>query len=170
MAPSIASRALWTHDAHPDDAVETTHNERRSNMKTVKMLAILTLAMCAFTAAANAQSVTGRFTLPYEVHWGTATLPAGEYTIRMDSLNTATLVQSVSNSQSFFTRMPTMDNNSKLPTSLVITSSRGERRVRSLNLPQYRRSLIYEPLTKAEREQLAKAGQIQSVPVFTARK
>ena len=47
-------------------------------MKTVKMLAILTLAICASTAAENAQTVTGRFTLPYEVHWGTATLPAGE--------------------------------------------------------------------------------------------
>ena len=48
------------------------------NMKTVRILAIFTLAMCAFTATANAQSVMGRFTLPYEVHWGTATLPAGE--------------------------------------------------------------------------------------------
>jgi len=139
-------------------------------MKTVKMLAILALAMCAFTAAANAQSVAGRFTLPYEVHWGTATLPPGEYTITMDSLHSATLVQSASNSQSFFTRMPTINDSMERPTSLVITSFQGERRVRSLNLPQYRRSLIYEPLTKAEREQLAKAGQIQSVPVFAARK
>jgi hypothetical protein len=139
-------------------------------MKTVKMLAILALAMCGFTAAANAQSVTGRFTLPYEVHWGTATLPAGEYMITMDSLHTATLVQSVSNSQSFFTHMPTINDSTKRPTSLVITSSRGERRVRSLNLPQYGKSLIYEPLTKAEREQLAKAGQVQSVPVFAAKK
>jgi hypothetical protein len=170
MAPSIASCASWTHDAHSDEAVETTHNERRSNMKTVKMLTILTLAMCAFTAAANAQSVTGRFTLPYEVRWGTATLPAGEYTITMDSLHSATLVQSASNSQSFFTRMPTTDDSMERPTSLVITSFQGDRRVRSLNLPQYRRSLIYEPLTKAEREQLAKAGQIQSVPVFAAKK
>ncbi len=46
----------------------------------------------------------------------------------------------------------------------------GERRVRSLNLPQTGRVLIYEPLTKAEREQLAKAGQIQAVPVVIARK
>jgi hypothetical protein len=139
-------------------------------MKTVRMLAIFTLAMCAFTATANAQSVMGRFTLPYEVHWGTATLPAGEYMITMDSLHSATLVHSVSNSQSFFTRMPTINDSTKRPTSLVITSFQGERRVRSLNLPQYGKSVIYEPLTKAEREQLAKAGQIQSVPVFAAKK
>jgi hypothetical protein len=88
----------------------------------------------------------------------------------MDSLHSATLVQSVSNSQSFFTHMPTINDSTKRPTSLVITSFQGERRVRSLNLPQYRKSLIYEPLTKAEREQLSKAGQIQSVPVFAAKK
>ena len=139
-------------------------------MKTVKMLAILTLAMCASAVAANAQSVTGRFTLPYGVHWGTATLPAGEYMITMDSLHTATLVQSVSNSQSFYSRIPTINDSTKRATSLVITSFRGERRVRSLNLPLHGKSLIYEPLTKAEREQLAKAGQIQSVPVFAAKK
>jgi hypothetical protein len=139
-------------------------------MKTVRMLAIFTLAMCAFTATANAQSVMGRFTLPYEVHWGTATLPAGEYMITMDSLHTATLVQSVSNSQSFYTRIPTIQDSEKGAACLIVTTQGNERTIRSLNLPQDGMSLVYKPLTKAEREQLAKAGQIQSVPVFAAKK
>jgi len=139
-------------------------------MKTVRMLAIFTLAICAFTATANAQSVTGRFTLPYEVHWGTATLPAGDYRISMDSLNTATLVQSANSNISFYTRMPVPQGSTKGPASLLITSFQGEHRVRSLNLPEFGRSLIYEPLTKAEREQIAKAGHTQSVPVFAAKK
>ena len=139
-------------------------------MKTVRMLAIFTLAICAFTATANAQSVTGRFTLPYEVHWGTATLPAGEYTITMDSLDSATLVQSANSNISFYTSIPVAQDSTKGSASLLITSFQGEHRVRSMNLPQYRRSVIYEPMNKAEREQLAKAGQIHSVPVFTAKK
>ena len=139
-------------------------------MKTVRILAIFTLAMCAFTATANAQSVTGRFTLPYEVHWGTATLPAGKYTITMDSLNRATLVQSASTSQAFFTRMPTIQDSQKGAACLIVTTEGNERTIRSLNLPQDGKSLVYKPLTKAEREQLAKAGQIQSVPVFAAKK
>jgi hypothetical protein len=139
-------------------------------MKIVRMLAIFTLAMCAFTATANAQSVMGRFTLPYEVHWGTATLPAGEYTITMDSLQSATLVQSASTSQSFFTRMPTIQDSEKGAACLIVTTQGNERTIRSLNLPQDGKSLVYKPLTKAEREQLAKAGQIQSVPVFAAKK
>lgn len=138
-------------------------------MKTVRMLAILTLATCAFTAAANAQSVTARFTLPYEVHWGTATLPAGEYTISMDSFHTATLVQSASNNLSFFTRMPVIEDSSKNPASLLVTSFQGDHRVRSLNLPGLGKSLVYEPLTTSEREQIAN-GPMQTVPVFIAKK
>ena len=137
-------------------------------MKTVRLLAILALVTCAFAAAANAQSVSAKFTLPYEVHWGTATLPAGEYAISMDSLHTAiALVQSASNNLSFFTRIPVMADSSKSPASLVITSFQGDRRVRSLNV--LGKSFVYEPLTRAEREQIAK-GRMQIVPVFIARR
>ena len=139
-------------------------------MKIVRMLAIVALAIWALTATANAQSVQGKVTLPYKVHWGTATLPPGNYTISMDSLHTATLVQSASNNISFYTRMAVAQDSTKGPASLLITSFQGERRVRSLNLPEYGRSLVYDPLTKAEREQIAKAGQEQAVPVITAKK
>jgi hypothetical protein len=139
-------------------------------MKTLRLLGILTLAICAFAGAANAQSVMGKVTLPYEVHWGTAILPAGEYTISMDSLHTATLVQSANSNISFYTRMPVAQDSTKGPASLLITSFQGEHRIRSMNLPEFGRSLIYEPLTKAEREQIAKAGGAQAVPVITARK
>jgi hypothetical protein len=141
------------------------------HLSRVRLLVIVTLATCAFAAAANAQSsFTGKFTLPYEVHWGTAILPAGEYTITMDTLHSAPLVQSASNNQLFYTRMPMIDDSTKGSASLSITFLQGERKVRALNLPGFGRSLVYERLTKAEREQLAKGGQIQTVPVFIARK
>ena len=139
-------------------------------MKTVSLIGILTLTIFAFSGAANAQSAKGKVTLPYEVHWGGATLPAGEYIIRMDSLHTVTMIQSAKTSQSFYTHMPVIADGTKDPACLIITSFQGERRVRSLNLPEYGRSLVYEPPTKAEREQLAKAGQVQVVPVITAQK
>ena len=37
------------------------------------------------TATAQAQQVAGHFTLPYAVHWGSATLPAGDYTFTAPS-------------------------------------------------------------------------------------
>ena len=140
-------------------------------MKTLRLLAILMLATCAFTAVANAQaSFTGKVTLPYEVHWGTAILPAGEYTITMNTLHSVTLVQSARNDKAFYTRMPAIQDSTNGPISLVITSLHGERRVQSMNLPEFGRSLVYERLSKAEQEEIAKAGQIQTVPVIVAKK
>jgi hypothetical protein len=45
-----------------------------------------------------------------------------------------------------------------------------ERTVRSLNLPQLGKSVIFAPLTKSDREELAKAGKSITVPVVTAKK
>jgi len=144
--------------------------EKIGHLSRLILLLIVTLATCAFSAAANAQSgFTGKFTLPYEVHWGTVVLPAGEYTISMNTVDAATLVQSANNNQSFYTRIPMIEDSEKGTACLFITVHGNERMIRSLNMPQYGRSLVYKPLTKAEREQL-KAGQVQTVPVVVARK
>jgi hypothetical protein len=37
-------------------------------------------------------------------------------------------------------------------------------------VPRFNQTLIFEPLTNAEMESMAKAGQIETVPVFTAQK
>jgi len=140
-------------------------------MKTLRLLAILMLATCAFTAVANAQaSFTGKVTLPYEVHWGTAILPAGEYTITMNTLHSVTLVQSARNETAFYTKMPLVQDSTNRPASLMITSLRGEHRVQSMNLPEFGRSFVYERPSKAEQEEIAKAGQIENVPVIVAKK
>ena len=138
-------------------------------MKTVTVLAIVALATSVFAASANAQSVKAKFTLPYEVRWGTATLPAGEYAISMDIPHGPTRVESTSNKLTFFTRIPVMTDSSEGPASLVITSFQGDHRVRSLNLPELGKSFVYERLTSAEREQIAK-GQMQILPLLIARK
>jgi len=41
--------------------------------------ALLSIALGIFAASANAQYA--KFTLPFETHWGSAVLPAGEYTM-----------------------------------------------------------------------------------------
>ena len=136
----------------------------------VKLLAAVVLATSVFVATVNAQpSFQGRFTLPYEVHWGNAVLPAGAYTITMPPFEAAALVRSASGKAQFIPFASTED--SKQGVSCLFIAVRGdEHRVLSLNLAQFGQSLIYERLTKTERETLAKADQIQAVPVLTARK
>jgi hypothetical protein len=47
---------------------------------------ILTIFVAALSAGlASAQDYSGKFTLPFEVQWGKATLPAGEYTLRINA-------------------------------------------------------------------------------------
>ena len=56
-----------------------------------RMLTIAAVALAAISASApraSAQAATGSFTLPNEVRWQASTLPAGDYTFRMDSAAT----------------------------------------------------------------------------------
>jgi len=135
-----------------------------------KLLMAIVITTSSLTAAANAQpSFVGKFTLPYEVHWNNAVLPAGQYSITMDSGDGPALVSSTSGNRSVYTAVPTISDAEKGTACLTITVG-NERRVRSLNLPELGQSLIFEPLTQTEREMLAKAGQIDAVPVVTAKK
>jgi hypothetical protein len=137
-----------------------------------RLFAAVLLATGAFTAVAYAQPIfVGNFTLPYEVHWNHAVLPPGEYVIRMNTLaKTPVIVSSKSGSMAVFTRVPILADSEKGASYLSVTAHGNEHRVRSLNLPGLRKSLIFEPLTNTEREMFSKAGQIDEVPVTTARK
>jgi hypothetical protein len=154
--------------------------KRRTTMKilnmaqpstTVKLILGVLIATCVFTAAANAQpSFEGKFTLPYEVQWNHAVLPAGEYSIRMDSKGSPAVVRSMSSDNLAFTATPIIADGEKGGTFLTVTIYGRARRVRSLNLSAKGQSLIFDPLTKTEREMYAKAGRIDAVPVVTAQK
>ena len=136
----------------------------------VRLLAVVLLATCAFAAAANAQTTAAKFTLPFEAHWGKNVLPAGEYTISMDSLSNVALLRSANGKTIGFTPIPIQAYSHKGATALFVMVRGNQRIVRSLNLPARGVSLVYPPATSAEREMLAKADQVQAVPVITAGK
>jgi hypothetical protein len=56
------------------------------HLKLFTKVGVAALALGAFATSGNAQTVyQGKFTLPFETHWGSATLPAGDYTFTMAS-------------------------------------------------------------------------------------
>jgi hypothetical protein len=139
-------------------------------MKTIR-LAILTLAIGAFAAAAIAQSgFIGRFTLPHQVRWGQAMLPAGEYSIDFSSIQSPAIVRSMDGTISTFVFTGDTGDSQKGPSSLTLVTSGNEWRVASVNLPRAGVSLVYSPVTQAERETLTKAKQIETVPLVAANK
>jgi hypothetical protein len=145
--------------------------QRTRYQSALKLLLSVVIATCVLTVAAKAQpTFVGTFTLPYEVHWGQAVLPAGEYFIRMDSAAAAAKVTSADGSKTVYTQFPMFADSEKGGTHLTITKMGNERSVRSLNAPELGKLIIFAPLSKSEREELAKAGQSITVPVVTAKK
>jgi len=134
----------------------------------VRLLAVVLLAGCVFAAAASTQSLTARFTLPHETHWGKKVLPAGNYTFQFNSRTNVALIQSADGNIACFTPVPIKDSSNKGAAALFVMVHGNERIVRSLNLPAFGISLTYVPETSAEREMLAKADHVQTVPVITA--
>jgi len=136
----------------------------------VRLFAVVLLGICAFATAASAQTLTVKFTLPFEVQWGRNVLPAGEYSISMDSSANVALVRSANGNTVGFTPIPIRATSHSGNTALFVMVRGNERLVRSLNLPGRGISLIYPPTTSAQREMLAEANQVKTVPVITAGK
>jgi len=136
----------------------------------VRLFAAVLLATFAFTGAAKADTMAIKFNLPFEVHWGKNVLPPGEYSVTMDSYSNVGLVRPVRGKTAFYTPIPTKAYNRTGNTALYVLVRGDERIVRSLNLPARGISLVYRPTTEAEREILAKADKLQTVPIITAGK
>src|SRR5271169_5119543 len=141
---SIASRKRGT-------TMKTTNMTR--NSISAKLILGVLFATCVFTAAANAQpSFEGKFTLPYEVTWNHAVLPAGEYSIQLNVNGMPAVLYSTSTGQAVNTNAPIVADGEKGAARMTITIQGNERRVRSVNLPRIGKSLVFDPLTKTERE------------------
>jgi hypothetical protein len=131
--------------------------------------AVLVVSLCA--AAGYAQpSFAGRFTLPYEVNWGKTVLRAGNYQIIIDQAERTTTVESADGKIRFFTTIPIPQDSKGGTTGLIVVLHGNERFVRALNLPHNGMSLVYQPATPAEREMLAKADGVDTVPLLTGSK
>jgi hypothetical protein len=136
-----------------------------------KATMLLVLFALISVAGASAQTgVSGKFTLPYQVRWGGAMLPAGEYSIHFTSIHSPATIHSMDGKISAYVFTAASGDSEKGPSSLTIVTRGNERRVAAMNLPNARVSLVYSPLTNAERESLAKGNQIQTVPLVTAKK
>ena len=127
------------------------------------------LACCALAGTAKADpNYIGKFTLPYEVHWGRSVLPAGDYTVMMDRFEPATKIHSA-DGKNWFVLNTTTDDAVKGGAFLLLTSDGSRRTVRYLNAPFLGKVLIYSPLTKSEQEAIARRNGSETIVAVAAK-
>jgi hypothetical protein len=138
-------------------------------MKNLRNFVVL-FSIVAGAVAANAQTAFhGKFQLTSETRWGKAVLPAGQYSLTLNSVQSAIVIQSDDGKVSALAKAEFGGQAGAGGSYLFITGSGKERQVRSMNLPQLGRSLVFKPLTRRERETLY-ATVSQTVPVQLAKK
>jgi hypothetical protein len=126
------------------DRKEVTMKSIRNRMLVIAAFALA--AVCASAIPVSAQSaVKGSFTLPHEVQWQGATLPAGEYTFDMKSLATPARI---------IIHGP---NGFRFITALVANERSSESVVSDLYLAEVGRCLRYDVPKSREDAEIAQA-------------
>ena len=142
---------------------------RNRSFSLVKTLVLVVGALCLCAGLASAQSaMKGEFTLPSEIHWGRAVLPAGQYSFDFASTHAPDVIH-VRGEGVNVMLMAQAVGDRPIPTdsALVLERQGGNSVVRSLRLAPLGISLYYAA-PKGEAPRVAQVpGVAQSVPVHT---
>jgi hypothetical protein len=136
------------------------------------LLGAAVLAVCFSAVTANAQSaIQGKFTLPYEVRWGRAVLPAGNYlfTFSDDSTHPTVVVRGANTFRTVaFERVDVQESGAKGESALLI-GTRGERRVvHSLRIAELGQVFVYDPAL-ANARVVEEVRQSRAIPIVVAK-
>jgi hypothetical protein len=128
----------------------------------------VTLAGLTAGAANAAAPFSGEITLPHEVRWGAAVLPAGDYTLAMSSVRGPLRVIDDSGRIRALLYGAQEQPRATQPPSILVTSDGTQWVVRSFNCPAWGMNLVYKPFTRAERSLIAEGDHVLHLPVRMA--
>jgi hypothetical protein len=143
--------------------------------KFTRIIAIATfglIAICASASSASAQNAfQGKFTLPNDVHWANASLPAGDYTFSLDSTTMPGRVFLRGPNGGAFIPTSVIDERNEGDSSkLTIEHRGGTSFVRSMYLAELGVELTYRaPKTPKQDVELAR-GPVSAEQVLIAKK
>lgn len=142
----------------------------KSNFKRILTIAALGLiAVCASANPASAQDVfKGSFTLPNDVRWANANLPAGDYTFTLKSVALPTRIIVTGPNGSQFVMTSSMDQKfSDAPSNLKIERRNGESYVSEIYLADLHIQLNYHERGLPKGKELA-MGPVTTEQVLIA--
>jgi len=136
------------------------------NNTLLRTLALGVLLFSLGVAAASAQSFQGKFSLPSEVRWGTATLQAGDYTFNLQGWRTGNMLQVRENGRVVATVLPQSHNPAVSgPAELVIDNGKTGSTVREIRLPDIGVVLYYAPHTPKHGTATEEREVAQMIPI-----
>ena len=141
--------------------------------KFTRIVAIATfglIAICTSASSASAQNAfQGKFTLPNEVRWGDATLPAGDYTFSLKRMFNQVFLQG-QNGGAFILTSVTDTRNEGDSSKLTIEHRGGISFVRSMYLADLGVELTYPaPKTPKKDVELLAKGPVSTKQVLIAK-
>jgi len=108
------------------------------------VLVALALVLSASVGKSQVEGYKGTFTLPFEVSWGGTTLPAGDYTLRVDSVSAPQFIRVDGEGKSAFILAGSHDPSAiSNHSQLVLAQTAHGYAVRSLEVAEYGVSLDF---------------------------
>jgi hypothetical protein len=141
------------------------------------MFAAILLVIASFTAPANAQSelpqeaFQGKFTLPYEVHWGNALLPAGDYVFGFTQSQTPAniWIRDAKTLRSVAFEPTGIRQDGKGDSALLVSVRGRQHVVCSLTIAEIGETFVYQ-CPSARGHETEEVRQTQTVPILLAQK
>jgi hypothetical protein len=134
--------------------------------------ALLAIGVSGTQAVAQSIAASGRFTLPYEVRWNSAVLPAGDYTYSMlSTASPAPMILSGPEGRIFLRAMMVEEKNTNQHSTLTIESRGRDRFVQELYLADSGRHFVYwlPKVAKSERQLAQGPATTAHIHVSTGR-
>ena len=145
----------------------------KKSLSTIQLLTLGLLVSFLWAGAANAAPLyRGRFTLPYEVRWGQAVLPAGDYLLRFVDVQTRVFVviQDANNGKDVAYLAPVTKTEAKGTSALLLADEGDQRVVHSLRLAELGEVFIYEPTLVRGTRDVREAQTMRTLPVVAMKK
>jgi len=147
---------------------------RKKSHSTIQFLTFALLITFLWAGVANAAPPYAvRFTLPYEVRWDRAVLPAGDYLLRFRDVGTSVFVQiqdAKSGKHVTFIAPPWGISDAKGTSALLIAAEGNQRVVHSLRLAELGEVFIYKPALARGARDVREANTMQTLSVVAANK
>jgi hypothetical protein len=138
----------------------------RNRLLAIAIFGLAALCVAALPAASQAPVSGGKFALPYAVKWHEATLPAGEYSFRLQSSALPAIIEVRGPNGTQMIMATAIDRKERTEESSMTIEWHGEQPfVRDLNIGHLGLQVIYSVPKASESDLLAQAPKIEKLPV-----